>query len=338
MPNISEFISSKVKGDTRRLAATYLVIIMGLTVIFSTVIYGISSSQFDRPLPPRTSQTQLYQFNNRYYSIQDLIEQRAEEARAELIAWLAVLNLTVLVGGAFLSYFLARKTLEPIEAAMEAQSQFVSDASHELRTPLTALQVTNEVALRKKKLTIGDAKELIEYNLAETIKLRNLSDALLGLAKQDNSDTSREQFDIAPIIESAVESFKPLAEGKSITIKQQASSASVTANKPALEHIMRILIDNAIKYSPADSIITITAKQDESNMVIKVRDEGIGIAAKHQTKIFDRFYRVDESRSSQNVEGSGLGLAIAKSIAVRHGFGLSVHSTPGKGAEFSIRV
>lgn len=338
MPNISEFISSKVKGDTRRLAATYLVIIMGLTVIFSTVIYGISSSQFDRPLPPRTSQTQLYQFNNRYYSIQDLIEQRAEEARAELIAWLAVLNLTVLVGGAFLSYFLARKTLEPIEAAMEAQSQFVSDASHELRTPLTALQVTNEVALRKKKLTIGDAKELIEYNLAETIKLRNLSDALLGLAKQDNSDTSREQFDIAPIIESAVESFKPLAEGKSITIKQQASSAPVTANKPALEHIMRILVDNAIKYSPADSIITITAKQDESNMVIKVRDEGIGIAAKHQTKIFDRFYRVDESRSSQNVEGSGLGLAIAKSIAVRHGFGLSVHSTPGKGAEFSIRV
>jgi hypothetical protein len=134
MRNISEILSNKVKGDTRRLAATYLVIIMGLTIIFSSVIYGISSSQFDRPLSPRSpqSQQQMYQFNSngQYYSIQDLIEKRADEARAELIGWLFILNLTVLIGGAFFSYFLARKTLEPIEAAMEAQSRFVSDASH----------------------------------------------------------------------------------------------------------------------------------------------------------------------------------------------------------------
>jgi len=340
MPNIREVINQKVKGDTKRLAATYLVIIMGLTVIFSGVIYGITSSQFDRPLPPNSNRSQQLLFNSggHYYSIQDLIEQRAEEARAELIASLFILNLVVLIGGAFFSYFLARKTLQPIEAAMEAQSQFVSDASHELRTPLTALQVTNEVALRKKKLNIEEAKELIEYNLAETIKLRNLSDALLGLARQDASEISREQFDVAPVIQSAVESFEPIAKNKSITIKQVIPSVSVMANQQALEHIVRILVDNAVKYSPENSIITISAKEDSAHVVISIRDEGPGIDVKHQTKIFDRFYRVDESRSSQNIEGSGLGLAIAKSIALRHGFGLSVHSKPGKGAEFTVRI
>ncbi len=340
MPNIREVINDKVKGDTRRLAATYLVIIMGLTVIFSTVIYTISSSQFDRPLPPNSSRSQQFLFNNngQYYSIQDLIEQRADEARAELIGWLVILNVTVLVGGAFFSYFLARKTLEPIETAMEAQSQFVSDASHELRTPLTALQVTNEVALRKKKLSIDEAKELIEYNLAETIKLRNLSDALLGLAKQDASDITREQFDVAPVIQSAVESFEPIAKDKSITIKQDVVSVFVMANQPALEHVVRILIDNAVKYSPQNSTVTISVKNEAANVVVSVRDQGPGIDAKHQTKIFDRFYRVDESRSSQHIEGSGLGLAIAKSIAEKHGFGLSVSSKPGRGAEFKIIV
>jgi len=340
MPNIREAMNDKIKGDTRRLTATYLVIIMALTLVFSSVIYVISSSQFDRPLPPRAGQFQPYQFNNngQYYSIQDLIDQRASEARTELIAWLVVLNLGVLVSGAFFSYFLARKTLEPIEEAMEAQSQFVSDASHELRTPLTALQVTNEVALRKKKLSLPEAKELIKNNLAETIKLRNLSDALLGLARQDTSEATREQFDVALVIQSAVESFGPIAEEKAITIKQEIPTLFVTANQQALEHVMRILIDNAVKYSLENSSISITAKNESNNVVISIRDQGPGIDIKHQMKIFDRFYRVDESRSSQNVEGAGLGLAIAKSIALRHGFGLSVNSKTGKGAEFLIQI
>lgn len=340
MPNIREVINDKIKGDTKRLAATYLVIIMGLTIIFSMVIYGITSSQFDRPLPPNSSQSQQYRLysGGRYYSIQDVIEQRANEARGELIAWLFMLNVAVLVGGAFFSYFLARKTLEPIEAAMEAQSQFVSDASHELRTPLTALQVTNEVALRKKKLTLPEAKELIGYNLAETIKLRNISDALLGLARQDTSEIKREQFDIAPMIQSAVESYEPVADDKSITITKDIPSIFVMADRSALEQVVRVLVDNAVKYSPEKSTITITAKNEATDVAIAVRDEGPGIEAKHQTKIFDRFYRVDESRSSQNIEGSGLGLSIAKSIAVRHGLGLSVNSKPGKGAEFIVRV
>lgn len=340
MPNIREVINDKVKGDTKRLAATYLVIIMGLTIIFSMVIYGITSSQFDRPLPPNSNQSQQYQFynNGRYYSVQDIIEQRASEARAELIAWLFMLNLVVLVGGAFFSYFLARKTLEPIEAAMEAQAQFVSDASHELRTPLTALQVTNEVALRKKKLTLSEAKELIGYNLAETIKLRNISDALLGLAKQDTSEIKREQFDVAPMVQSAIESYEPVAANKSITITKDMPSIFVMADRSALEQVVRVLIDNAVKYSPDKSMITVSAKNETTDVAIVVRDQGPGIDRKHQTKIFDRFYRVDESRSSQNTEGSGLGLAIAKSIAARHGFGLSVSSKAGKGAEFTVRV
>lgn len=338
MRNIRETVQQKIQGDTGRLVATYLVIIMGLTIIFSSVIYGITSSQFDRPLPSRASQSYQFYSNGRYYDVQDLIDKRAAEARTELIAWLVALNFAVLIGGAFFSYFLARKTLQPIESVMEAQAQFVSDASHELRTPLTALQVTNEVALRKKKLSTAEAKELIEYNLAETIKLRDLSETLLGLAKQDASNTVREQFDVAPVIRSAVESFAPLAKDKSIAINHDVSSIFVMANRPAFEQVVRILLDNALKYSQNNSSITISAKNEASHVVVSVRDQGPGIDQKHQTKIFDRFYRVDESRSSQNIHGNGLGLAIAKSIAVRHGFGLSVNSALGKGAEFIIQV
>jgi len=175
--------------------------------------------------------------------------------------------------------------------------------------------------------------------LAETIKLRNISEALLGLAKQqDAADISREEFDVVPIVASAVESFAPLAGDKLITITQEISPIRVTANKAALEHIVRILLDNAVKYSPVNSTITLKAVEEGDYVVVSVTDEGPGIAAEHQTKIFDRFYRVDESRSSQHVEGSGLGLAIAKSIAIRHELGLSVRSVPEKGAEFAVRV
>jgi len=136
-------IMKHLKGDTGRLAATYLAIIFGLTIVFSAVIYSISSARFDRPLPPRTQIGGMYYMNDSIRSgVQELFNDRADQARADLLVSLVVMNLAVLIGGAFFSYYLARKTLEPIETAMESQSRFVSDASHELRTPLTALQVT----------------------------------------------------------------------------------------------------------------------------------------------------------------------------------------------------
>lgn len=331
-------IKQHLRGDTGRLAATYLVIIISLTLVFSTVIYSISVSQLDRPFTPRGGDA-MSQFDDfTRSSLETMLIERAHQARNELLASLVLLNVVVLVTGAYLSYFLARKTLEPIEAAMETQAQFVSDASHELRTPLTALQVTNEVALRKKKLTLLQAKELIGYNLAETIKLRNLSESLLGLAKQGKANEAKSDISIPELVLDTVQTFKPVADEKGIRIIHDIPALVVVANASALTQILRILIDNALKYSPDRSSIRIAARQEGQRTTISVTDEGPGIKPEHQAKIFDRFYRVDESRSSRNVEGSGLGLAIAQATAERNGYDLTVTSTPGSGSTFSLAI
>lgn len=271
-------------------------------------------------------------------SVEILLEERAVQARAELLASLLMLNLAVLLGGSFFSYFLARKSLEPIEAAMQSQIQFISDASHELRTPLTALQVTNEVALRKKKLTLPQAKELIGYNLVETIKLRDLSESLLGLAKQDAPCGALAAISLPEIVLGAVQTLGPIAAEKRITITHDVPSIMLKANDLALTQLVRILLDNALKYSPVDSIVSVTATQVGKRTQIKITDNGPGIAPEHHTKIFDRFYRVDESRSSQHAEGSGLGLAIAKAIAERNGYDLTLNSKPGSGSTFIVTI
>lgn len=331
-------IMKHLKGDTGRLAATYLAIIFGLTIVFSAVIYSISSARFDRPLPPRTQIGGMYYMNDSIRSgVQELFNDRADQARSDLLVSLVVMNLTVLVGGAFFSYYLARKTLEPIETAMEAQTRFVSDASHELRTPLTALQVTNEVALRKKKLTLSEAKDLIGHNLAETVKLHTLTDALLGLAGQANTETSKSKLNIAEVILDVVQTLTSLADSKRISIMHDIPASTVSANQSAVTQILRILLDNAIKYSPNGSTVTLSVATDH-DLTISVTDQGPGIAPENQTKVFDRFFRVDESRSSRHVEGNGLGLSIAKSIADRHGYAIGLTSKVGKGSTFSLTI
>ena len=308
---------------------------MGLTLVFSSVIYAVSSSQFDRQLPYTVDP---FVMNNRYYDVHNLLEERAHEARIELIAWLVVLNVVTAISGTFFSYFLARKTLEPIEQAMQAQAQFVSDASHELRTPLTALQLSNEVALRKKNLHLSEAKELLSYNLAETIKLRTLTDALLNLAKSTSAEQTMVRFDVSSAITSAVESFIPVAAAKNSTIEFSNIETNVVTNRQAVEQIIRILLDNALTYSSENTVVTIEVNVQEQHIAITVKDQGIGISKEHQQKIFDRFYRVDTSRSSQHSNGNGLGLAIAKSLAEKHGFGLRVTSDIGNGSSFTVQI
>lgn len=332
-------VIEKLRGDTGRLAGTYLAIIMSLTIVFSGIIYAISSSQFDRPLPQRAFGGGVSQFDgSARSSIQELFDERARQARAELFLSLVFLNLSVLLGGAVISYYLARKALEPIEAAMKAQAQFVSDASHELRTPLTALQVTNEVALRKKKLTLAQAKDLIGHNLDETIKLRALSESLLGLARQDNADTKREDVNVAELVQASTDSMKVLANEKHITFKSNVSTDILSANHAAIKQILQVLLDNAVKYGPASSVVTISGSRNANDYQLAVHDDGTGIPTKHQAKLFERFYRVDESRSSQHTEGSGLGLAIAKAAADRQGYELSLKSGERQGNTFILHV
>ena len=128
------------------------------------------------------------------------------------------------------------------------------------------------------------------------------------------------------------------AQSKKITVEDKVQPIKVIANKDSLVQVLRILIENAIKYSPVNSKIQLTTEADGDHAILHVIDNGIGIAKEEQEKIFTRFYRVDQSRSKIDSSGYGLGLSIAKSICTHQNMTLTVNSNEGSGSIFSLRI
>ena len=314
----------------RRLALSYLAVIMTLSLAFSVIIYAITSVQLNRPLPPGEHAQQPPELIERQFSRR--LEQRNSETRGSVIISLAALNGVMLLIGYWLSLLLARRTLAPIERAMRAQVQFVSDASHELRTPLTALMTTNEVALRKKTLDEKKVRAVFQRNIDEVEKLRKLTDNLLQLTQVDNQQIEKQAVDMAELIRDIVDRYQPVADKKQVALDMQVVSVTHVVAVVAVTQILSTLIDNAIKYSPSGSTVVIRL----DGQTLSVVDQGIGIAKQDQAKIFNRFYRSDEARTRGHSSGYGLGLAIAKAVADKNGYQLSVKSEPGQGSTFSL--
>ncbi len=314
----------------RRLALSYLAVIMTLSLVFSVIIYAITSAQLNRPLPPGEHAQQPPELIERQFSRR--LEQRNSETRGSVILSLAALNGVMLLIGYWLSLLLARRTLAPIERAMRAQVQFVSDASHELRTPLTALMTTNEVALRKKTLDEKKVRAVFQRNIDEVEKLRKLTDNLLQLTQVDNQQIEKQAVDMAELIRDIVDRYQPVADKKQVALDMQVPSVTHVVAVAAVTQILGTLIDNAIKYSPPGSTVVIRLNEQTLSVV----DQGIGIAKQDQAKIFDRFYRSDEARTRGHGSGYGLGLAIARAVADKNGYQLSVKSELGQGSTFSL--
>ena len=332
----TERVKQFLQSSTARLAASYLAIIMVMSVGFSMVFYNTSFKELGRRDPPPTFFSQYstdLQTGYRTYVVD-----RVHDARVHLLWNLVLLNTLALLGGAYVSYILARHTLEPIEEAMEAQARFASDASHELRTPLAAIQAENEVALRKEHISEERARELLNSNVEEVKKLRELAEGLLRLAREDNHELHMEAVALSDVTTDAINRVIKAAQAKQIEIDDQTPALKAIGDLPSLTQIVAVLLDNAIKYSDAKKQVRISGEQQGRYVYLHVRDEGQGIAAEHLPHIFDRFYRADSSRSSQNTSGYGLGLSIAYKIIQQHGGSISVTSAPGQGSTFSIKL
>jgi len=314
----------------RRLALSYLAVIMTLSLAFSVIIYAITSVQLNRPLPPGEHAQQPPELVERQFNRR--LEQRNRETRGSVIISLVVLNGVMLLVGYWLSMLLARRTLAPIEQAMRVQVQFVSDASHELRTPLTALMTTNEVALRKKTLDEKKARAVFQRNIDEVEKMRELTDNLLQLTQVDNQQIEKQAVDMAKLVRDTIDRYQPVANKKQVVLDMQVPSVTHVVTVAAVTQILGTLIDNAIKYSPPGSTVVIRL----DGQTLSVVDQGIGIAKQDQAKIFNRFYRSDEARTRGHSSGYGLGLAIAKAVADKNGYQLSVKSETGQGSTFSL--
>jgi len=313
-----------------KLTAWYLLIIMVISISFSGVIYGMVSQEIDRFIhSPR--------FRIEEISMEDQ-DTLLAESQSRLILSLIEINGIILIISGTLGYILAGKTLSPIQKMLEEQKRFVGDASHELRTPLTALKAMLEVGLRDKKMDIKEARELISESIEETDKLKNLSDSLLELVRENGNEQKLifEKVKVAEVIGEAIKKISNNAKKKNIKIISMVNGTTVKGNKDKLAELLVILLDNAIKYSPEKSRIKISAKKGQRQVIIKVKDQGQGIVEKDLPHIFERFYRADSARGRQGEGGYGLGLAIAKKIAEEHGGRILVSSETGKGSEFKI--
>lgn len=319
------------KSATIKLTTWYLAILMTISLIFSVVIYQINYHEIEVRL--ENYQQKVIEVMPGVYmkgeTSEDLSQPLDTETRAaskQLILALAWVNLFVLMFGGVASYLFARRTLQPIEDAHEAQSRFTSDASHELRTPLAAMKTELEVALKDPKLTKSESRELLASSLEEVNKIIDLSETLLKLSRLDSNETlSKEPFDLEEVLHIKLDHYRDQAERFDLSIRK---NTLVNGNIPAITDLIGILIDNAIKYSPEGSTIKIRTFVSKGMVGVEVQNKGKQIPQEHIDKLFDRFYQVDASRtSSQQNRGYGLGLSIAKKIADIHNGYIEVVST-----------
>ena len=267
-------------------------------------------------------------------------EQTLKDVQNGVLTQLVKINALILVATASLSYFLAGKTLRPIEEMVDEQGRFISDAAHELRTPITALKTELEVTLRDKKPSIQKAVTALKGNLKEVNRLEVLSESLLSESRyqKDKLSTNFQAVDLKVLIEGVVEKMDKQAKAKKIAIRCKLTSVDLKGDESSLAELLTLLLDNAIKYSPSKSKIKVTLKQVGKDAEIKVVDKGVGIRKTDLPYIFNRFYRADQSRTNSKANGFGLGLSIAKNIVDLHNGNIKVVSELGKGTSFTVTL
>jgi two-component system heavy metal sensor histidine kinase CusS len=229
--------------------------------------------------------------------------------------------------------------LARLESAVQRLSQFTADASHELRTPIALIRTTAELTLRRERPSETYRKALREI-VAESDRMTRLVEDLLFLARADASLPALplERLELTPLIRDVCEQGEVLAQNRQVEIAADIPDRPVyvQANDPALRRLLLLLVDNAVKYTPAGGRITVSVGFDPRGTTVAVRDTGIGIPVAALPHVFERFYRVDESRN-RDAGGTGLGLSIAKWIADRHSASLEAESVSGQGATFRVR-
>lgn len=229
------------------------------------------------------------------------------------------------------------RMLSRLEEAFERLRRFTADASHELRTPLAAIQSVGEVALQED-LDAAAYRDRIGSMLEEVSRLSRLVDSLLTLTRADAGalDIRRKEIDAARLVAQAVEDMRPLAEEKRQNLTVSAEGpVLVRADEATLRLALVNLLDNAIKYTPPLGTIVAGARIRGGEVLVEVADSGPGIPIEHADRIFDRFYRVDQSRSGQ-AGGAGLGLAIAKWAVEANGGRIELESREAGGSTFRL--
>lgn len=331
------------QSATLKLTAWYLAILMTISITFSVVIYQLNFREISfrlENLQHSLLDSSVYLFPGTTSTTRNGLESpvsvQSRQAASQMSLSLVYINVVILIAGGLGSYFLARRTLRPIEESHEAQSRFTSDASHELRTPLATMKAELEVNLRDANLSKDEARELLESNLEEVNKLIQLSEMLLQLSRLDHDTLERAPVDVVAVLNDKLKLYKSASKRFHVTTRKKAIAS---ANEPAVSELIGILIDNALKYSPKDSPINIRIFEKRGTVNFEIHNAGDPIDQEKLPKLFDRFFRADTSRTESSKNGYGLGLSIAKKIIdVHHGDIQVVSDETGTTFTFSLSV
>jgi len=330
-----EGLGINLKDNTFLKARLKLTIFYSITIIIILISFSIASYFLFSSIAKRNLE---YEDDPKLALIEQSIINKSI-LRLENI--LLISDSTVIIISSILGYYLAGKTLKPIQETMEKQKRFVADSAHELRTPLAIMKTGIEATLASKKQTLKDYKELNKDLLSEIDNLINLTNNLLFLS---NADTKKqtvnfEKVDISSICLKQVKFMEKYAASKDIKlIYDIKKSFYIKGDKEKLNRMIANLLKNSIDYNLKGGSVTLTIENTNhnNNIVLKLVDTGIGINKKDLKHVFDRFYKADKSRHITDESGAGLGLSIVKEIANLHKIPINIQSEVGKGTTVTL--
>lgn len=237
--------------------------------------------------------------------------------------------------------YLSKKALKPIEMSWNNQVKFVQDASHELRTPVAIIQSKLESLLKTPESTIEEEAETVAVAMRETRQLKKMISELLSLTKEESIvSVNNSLFSIEDLFKEIYESYHEIAEYQNKVFDYNISmkNYNIYTDRNKLTNLIRILIDNAFKYTEDGDLITMkSCEKGRDRVQITISDTGIGVSEKDQKHIFERFFRSSSVRATE-IEGSGIGLSIAAIITNTLGGHIKVNSKLGEGTNFVIDI